>query len=338
DHHRKVATARRHGAGAGARAVRRGLRRGEGAGHHRRLDRGDRDRRLRQGRPQRAGVGRLDRQHLHRQGRARGRARVRGGDHQGRRDPGLPGDGRRQGRRRPRGLAAHGRVRALRREGQDGGDGRSARRRGPHRLVHPPVPDGREPRVRHLGGPQGQGGPLQDGRERQPGDVPGRRPRLRAEGQGAHQGARPQPQARDGGRRARAGGALEPALQAEEAGPLLLVHAPVPQPAVRPRRGGAAGALRGLQGRRQGGRRPGAVQVRLRRHGHQQALQQEVRRQRVAGLRRAEGDEADQRGSGARRQADRRRQGRRGEGRCGVGPRQRGQGRPVAGGRQGREL
>ena len=47
-------------------------------------------------------------------------------------------------------------------------------------------------------------------------------------------------------------------VQAEEAGDLLLVHAAVPQPAVRPGRGEAAAAYRreqGLQGRRQGGRR-----------------------------------------------------------------------------------
>ena len=49
---------------------------------------------------------------------------------------------------------------------------------------------GREPGVRDLGGPQGQGGPVQDARVRRPGHVPRRRPELRAEGQGAHRGAR----------------------------------------------------------------------------------------------------------------------------------------------------
>jgi glycine betaine/proline transport system substrate-binding protein len=60
-----------------------------------------------------------------------------------------------------------------------------------------------------------------------------------------------------------AGRALEPAVQAEEAGPLLLVHAAVLQPGVRPRRGQAARAHAGLQGRREGRRRRRAVQVRL---------------------------------------------------------------------------
>ena len=90
-------------------------------------------------------------------------------------------------------------------------------------------------RVRDLGGPEGQGGPVQDGRVGRPGHVPRRRPQLRPEGQGADRGARAQLQARHRGRRAGAGGALEPALQAEEAGDLLLVHAAVPQPGVRPR-------------------------------------------------------------------------------------------------------
>ena len=54
--------------------------------------------------------------------------------------------------------------------------------------------------------------------------------------------ARAQLQARDRRRRAGPGGALEPALQAEGAGDLLLVHAAVPQPGVRPGRGQAAAA------------------------------------------------------------------------------------------------
>ena len=64
--------------------------------------------------------------------------------------------------------------------------------------------------------------------------------RLRAEGQGAHRGARPQLQARDGRRGAGAGRALDAALQAGEAGHLLLVHAAVLQPGVRPGRGEGA--------------------------------------------------------------------------------------------------
>ncbi len=69
--------------------------------------------------------------------------------------------------------------------------------------------DGREPRVRDLGGPEGQGGPVQDRRVGRPGHVPRRRPELRPEGQGADRGARPQLQARDRRRRAGAGRALE---------------------------------------------------------------------------------------------------------------------------------
>ena len=129
-----------------------------------------------------------------------------------------------------------------------------------------------QPGVRDLGGPEGQGGPVQDGRVRRPGHVPRRRSLLRPEGQGADQGARPEPQARDRGRRARAGRPLDAALQAGEAGHLLLVHAAVPEPGVRPGRGRAAGAHARLQGRRQVGRRRRAVQVRIRRHGDREAV------------------------------------------------------------------
>ena len=66
----------------------------------------------------------------------------------------------------------------------------------------------------------------------------------------------------------------------------------------------------GLQGRREGGRRRRAVQVRLRRHGHQQAVLEEVRRRRLAGVRRAQEDGAHQRRPGGGREGDRRRQGR----------------------------
>ena len=51
--------------------------------------------------------------------------------------------------------------------------------------------DGRAPRVQDLGGPEGPGGALPDGRVGRPGHVPGRRPQLRPEGQGADRGARP---------------------------------------------------------------------------------------------------------------------------------------------------
>ncbi len=58
-----------------------------------------------------------------------------------------------------------------------------------------------------------------------PGDVPRRRPVVRAEGHAADPGARPEPEARDRRRRDRRGGALQPADRAEEAGDLLLVDA-----------------------------------------------------------------------------------------------------------------
>ena len=101
------------------------------------------------------------------------------------------------------------------------------------------------------------------------------------------------------------------------------------QPGVRPRRGQAAAAHRraGLQGRRQGRRRPRAVQVRVRRHDHQQALQQGVRRQRLARVRRAEEHEAHERGPGGGREGDRRRQGGPREGRAGLGRGEREDGR-----------
>ena len=51
--------------------------------------------------------------------------------------------GGRQGRRRARGLAARRPVQAVHRQGRHRRPGRAARRRGPHRLVHPEVPDGR---------------------------------------------------------------------------------------------------------------------------------------------------------------------------------------------------
>ena len=53
---------------------------------------------------------------------------------------------------------------------------------------------------------------------------------------------------------------------------------------------------------------PDAVQVRVRRHDDQQAVLEEVRGQRLAGVRRAEEDEAHERGPGAGREGDRRRQ------------------------------
>ena len=74
------------------------------------------------------------------------------------------------------------------------------------------------------------------------GDVPRRRPVLRAEGRALIKGLGLELQARRRGRRAGAGRPLEPALQAEEARPLLLVRPAVPERAVRPRPGQAAAA------------------------------------------------------------------------------------------------
>ena len=76
---------------------------------------------------------------------------------------------------------------------------------------------------------------------------------------------------------------------------------------------------RGLQGRREVRRRRPAVQVRVRRDDHQQALQQGVRGERLARVRRAEEDDADERGPGGGREGDRRRQEGSGGRRPGVG-------------------
>ena len=73
-------------------------------------------------------------------------------------------------------------------------------------------------------------------------------------------------------------------VQAEEAGALLLVHAAVPERAVPARRGAAAEALQGLQGRRarQGQRQSQPVQVRLQHVPAEQGVQHEVRQERLA--------------------------------------------------------
>ena len=84
---------------------------------------------------------------------------------------------------------------------------------------------------------------LQEPGVRLAGDVPRRRPVLRAEGRAADQAARPQLQVRLGRCRAGAGGTLDAGVQAEEADPLLLVHAAVPQQGV-PALGGQAAAAR----------------------------------------------------------------------------------------------
>ena len=95
---------------------------------------------------------------------------------------------------------------------------------GAHRLVHPDVPDEAASRVQDVEGPEGQGVALQEPGVRLAGDVPRRRPVLRAEGPAADPGARAELQVRQRRRRARAGRALEPAVQAAQAGHLLLVR------------------------------------------------------------------------------------------------------------------
>src|SRR5437016_4485996 len=96
---------------------------------------------------------------------------------------------------------------------------------------------------------KGQGEPVQEPGVRLAGDVPRRRPLLRAEGQGAHPGARAELQVRLGRRGTRAGRTLEPALQAAQAGALLLVRPAVSERDVQARPDPAAEALRRLQGR-----------------------------------------------------------------------------------------
>ena len=73
-------------------------------------------------------------------------------------------------------------VQAVHHQAAHGRDGRPERRRRAHRLVHPDVPDEGASRVRDLEGPEGQGVALQEPRVRLAGDVPRRRPVLRAEG------------------------------------------------------------------------------------------------------------------------------------------------------------
>ena len=115
---------------------------------------------------------------------------------------------------------------------------------GRDRLVHPALPAQAVPGVQDVEGAEGQGVRVQVARVGLAGHVPRRGSVLRPEGSRPHQGARPQPQARRRGRRARAGRTLEPAVQAEEAGSLLLVRPAVPERAVRPRADPAAEALR----------------------------------------------------------------------------------------------
>ena len=206
---------------------------------------------MRHGHAQRAGVGRVDRQHLRREGCAREVPRLQGEHHPDRRDPCLPGARERQDRRCARGLAARRPVQAVRHQAEDGGPRRAERRRRPHRLVHPDVPDEAASRVQDVEGAEGQGVPLQEPRVGLAGDVPRRRPVLRAEGPAADQGARAELQVRERRRRAGAGRALEPAVQAAQAGDLLLVHAAVPEPGVPALRGGAAEAVQGLPRRRE---------------------------------------------------------------------------------------
>ncbi len=221
-------------------------------------------------------------------------------------DPRLPGDGRRQGRRGARGLAAHRPVQAVRHQAEDGLAHRPERGHGRDRLVHPRLPDEAVPAVQDLEGAEGQGGHLQEPGVRLAGDVPRRRPLLRPEGQGADPGARAELQVRQRRRGAGPGRTVEPALQAAQAGDLLLVRPAVPERDLQAGPGPAAAALQGLQGRREGRRRPEGVCLRLSVVRAREALQQEVRHERLARRRRAEAVEVDERGPERRRQADRR--------------------------------
>ena len=177
-------------------------------------------------------VGGLDGERLRRQERPREEAQVLGqGDEHHREPAELPGDGRRQDRRRARGLGQHARpVEQEVPDEQVRRPGRRQRDHRRHRLVHPALPAQAVPAVQDVEGAQGQGERLQDARvvsERR--DVPRRRPVVRPEGPRAHQGARPEPEARRLGSRAGAGRALDAALQAAQAGAVLLVRPAVPE-------------------------------------------------------------------------------------------------------------
>ena len=167
---------------------------------------------LRHHRHQRAVVGRVDREHVRREERAREAARLQGEDHERHRGHAvLPGHARRQDQRRAQGLRTTRSAKSAQPYLKDksvqviGSNGMSAR----HRLVQPALPAQAVPLVQDVEGTEGQGDRVQVPRVGLAGDVPRRRSVLCPEGSRAHQGARPQPQARRrrvrGRRRSRAG-------------------------------------------------------------------------------------------------------------------------------------
>src|SRR5207245_8447713 len=99
----------------------------------------------------------------------------------------------------------------------------------------------------------------------------------------ADQGARAEPQVRERRRGARAGRTLDAALQAEEAGALLLVRPAVPERDVSGLAHPAAEALQGLPRRREARRRPEEVRVRVPELHAAEVHEQEVRVERLAG-------------------------------------------------------
>ena len=231
-------------------------------------------------------MGGLVGERLCRQVRAREQARLQGqGDEHHRGPAELPGDGGRQDRRHPRGLAEPRRLPGVHeeREAREGGHERDRRH---DRLVHPALPAEAVPEDGDVERSEGQGEPLQVARVGLAGDVPRRRSVLRPEGQGDHRGPRAQLQARRRGCRGGPGRTLEPALQAEEARHLLLVRPAVPERVVRPRQRQAPAAHEEVQGRREEGRRPEAVRVRVpvvpARQDHQRQRSRRAARRRSA--------------------------------------------------------
>src|SRR3984893_15930079 len=116
---------------------------------------------------------------------------------------------------------------------------------------------------------------------------------------------RAKPKVRLGRRRAGPGRTLEPALQAAQAGALLLVRPAVPERDLQARPDPVAEAFRQLQGRREGRRQPEGVRVRIPVVHTREALLEEVRYKRLPRRRGAEAVDLDEPGPERGREADR---------------------------------
>ena len=151
----------------------------------------------------------------------------------------------------------------------------------------PDVPDEAAPAVQDVEGAEGQGVALQEPGVRLAGDVPRRRPVLRAEGPAADQGARAELQVRQRRRRAGAGRALDAARTSSTSRCSSTGTPAVPERAVPARRGASCRrASRAARTTQKPGGDVEAVRVRVRHLSTRQVLQREVREERLARLRR----------------------------------------------------